>query len=166
LNALCGLALAGGFRTLAAMTREKVLDSVVVVRRLFIHAPTVTASAKPHNSVPSGTGVRIVLQSNRPRGLFATVREAQALDHRSNVRRDKARRIIVHASHAFVNGAGVADCEDLQLLNTLLSSPGEKGKVTPDNERRAPKPDSFKNDPPDPKNPNEVREKHLKKIKQ
>jgi hypothetical protein len=70
----------------------------------------------------------------------------------------------VHASHAFVNGAGVADLENLQLLNTLLSSTGEKAKV-PADKRPGPKPDGFKNDPPDPKNPNEVRERHLKKIK-
>jgi hypothetical protein len=81
----------------------------------------------------------------------------------------------MHASLAFVNGAGVADGEQLRLLNTLLSAAG-----TPDNGRStgvreadektagtAPvKPDSFKNDPPDPKNPNEERERHLKKIKQ
>ena len=33
-------------------------------------------------------------------------------------------------------------------------------------EKTASKPGGFKNDPPDPKNPNEVRERHLKKIKQ
>jgi hypothetical protein len=89
------------------------------------------------------------------------------------------RRIIMHASLAFVNGAGIADGEDLRLLNTLLSSsatqepkttnePKTKDERQADEENRAPpatKPDSFQNDPNDPKNPNEVRERHLKKIK-
>jgi hypothetical protein len=79
----------------------------------------------------------------------------------------------MHASLAFVNGAGVADGEDLRLLNTLLSSapatePKSKDEHQADEEDRAEpatKPDSFQNDPNDPKNPNEVRERHLKKIK-
>jgi hypothetical protein len=90
----------------------------------------------------------------------------------------------MHASLAFVNGAGSAD-KDLRLLNTLLSTaskpprPGSgKGKAldrgkTKD-ERQAEEesnadtvsqPGGFKNDPDDPTNPNEVRERHLKKIK-
>ena len=93
----------------------------------------------------------------------------------------------MHASLAFVNGAGSA-VEDLRLLNTLLSTaasepprsgPGaEKGKSVntckSKSERQAEeeshaetvsKPGGFKNDPDDPTNPNEVRERHLKKIK-
>jgi hypothetical protein len=89
----------------------------------------------------------------------------------------------MHASHAFVNGAGNSD-EDLRLLNTLLSSEAsEPSRPRPDksidtgkskDERQAEeeskagtvsKPGGFKNDPDDPTNPNEVRERHLKKIK-
>jgi hypothetical protein len=80
----------------------------------------------------------------------------------------------MHASLAYVNGAGLADGVDLQLLNTLLSSsaaadPTSKDERQAEEEDRAEpatKPDSFQNDPNDPKNPNEVRERHLKKIKQ
>jgi hypothetical protein len=90
----------------------------------------------------------------------------------------------MHASLAFVNGAGGAD-KDLRLLNALLSTASEqphrgskkgkaldRGKST--DERQAEeeskadtvsKPGGFKNDPDDPTNPNEVRERHLKKIK-
>ena len=65
----------------------------------------------------------------------------------------------MHASLAFVNGAGnkrrprgaQADREELSLLKTLLST-------------AAPKSGGFPNDPDDPSNPNEVRERHLKKI--
>ena len=80
----------------------------------------------------------------------------------------------MHASLAYVNGAGIAAGEDLRLLNALLSS-SAAAEQRPQDERQAEeedraepatKPDSFKNDPPDPKNPNEVRERHLKKIKQ
>ena len=89
----------------------------------------------------------------------------------------------MHASHAFVNGAGNSD-EDLRLLKTLLSSgASEAPRPHPDqsidtgkskDERQAEeeskadtvsKPGGFKNDPDDPTNPNEVRERHLKKIK-
>ena len=90
----------------------------------------------------------------------------------------------MHASLAYVNGAGSAD-EDLRLLNTLLSAATEKphagsgkGKALDTgkskDERQAEeeskadpvsKPGGFKNDPNDPTNPNEVRERHLKKIK-
>jgi hypothetical protein len=100
----------------------------------------------------------------------------------------------MHASLAFVNGAGdkrrtpvtKADSEGLRLLNALLStataeSPRssvesgpavEKGKSK--DERQAEeegkaetvsRPGAFPNDPDDPRNPNEVRERHLKKIK-
>jgi hypothetical protein len=91
----------------------------------------------------------------------------------------------MHASLAYVNGAGSAD-KDLRLLNTLLStgaaeprSPGSgTGKAVDTgkskDERQAEeesnadtvsKPGGFKNDPDEPTNPNEVRERHLKKIK-
>jgi hypothetical protein len=90
----------------------------------------------------------------------------------------------MHASLAFVNGAGSSH-EDLRLLNTLLSmaaaepaGPGSGGDKSVDtgkskDERQAEeegqakpasKPGGFKNDPNDPTNPNEVRERHLKKI--
>jgi len=95
----------------------------------------------------------------------------------------------MHASLAFVNGAGnkrgagkkrgPGDPEGLNLLNVLLSSATaesprpsvDKGKSK--DERQAEeedkaetvsKPGGFPNDPDDPKNPNEVRERHLKKI--
>jgi hypothetical protein len=90
----------------------------------------------------------------------------------------------MHASLAYVNGAGSAD-KDLRLLNALLSSASEqrragtgKGKALDkgkskdqrqaEEESKADtvsKPGGFKNDPDDPTNPNEVRERHLKKIK-
>lgn len=78
----------------------------------------------------------------------------------------------MHASLAFVNGAGVADSEQLMLMNTLLTAPSGEQRSTPEprkeesrRSQRGAKPGSFKNDPPDPKNPNEERERHLKKIK-
>lgn len=73
----------------------------------------------------------------------------------------------MHASLAFVNGAGIADRDGLRLLNTLLSSSAAADSTRPvkGKNKGKPKPGSFKNDPPDPKNPNEVRERHLKKIK-
>ena len=91
----------------------------------------------------------------------------------------------MHASLAFVNGAGSSD-QDLRLLKTLLSTassgapgPGsDRGKSRDTgksrDERQAEKesqeetiskPGGFPNDPDDPTNPNEVRERHLKKIK-
>jgi hypothetical protein len=104
------------------------------------------------------------------------------------------RKIIMHASLAFVNGAGnkrrasggQADREELRLLNTLLSAaepeaprtpatPGtssNRGKPTDERQaeeesqaKPASKPGGFPNDPDDPTNPNEVRERHLHKIK-
>ena len=79
----------------------------------------------------------------------------------------------MHASLAFVNGAGIAQGDDLRLLNTLLStsakepkSQDERQAEEEDRAQPATKPDSFQNDPNDPKNPNEVRERHLNKIKQ
>ena len=95
----------------------------------------------------------------------------------------------MHASLAFVNGAGNSD-KDLRLLNALLSTgasdppgsgqdkPPDKGKSVDTgkskDERQAEeeskakpisKPGGFKNDPKDPTNPNEVRERTLQKIK-
>jgi hypothetical protein len=91
----------------------------------------------------------------------------------------------MHASLAFVNGAGCAD-ENLRLLNTLLSTGAStprslgsgKGKTVDTSKSKderqaeeeskadtASKPGGFKNDPDEPTNPNEVRERHLKKIK-
>jgi hypothetical protein len=89
----------------------------------------------------------------------------------------------MHASLAYVNGAGSAD-KDLRLLNTLLSTgaseprhPGtgkavdtgkSKEERQAEDESKADtvsKPGGFKNDPDEPTNPNEVRERHLKKIK-
>ena len=90
----------------------------------------------------------------------------------------------MHASLAYVNGAGNSD-KDLRLLNTLLSTgasepsrSGSGGGKAVDtgkskDERQAEeegkadtvsKPGGFPNDPDDPTNPNEVRERHLKKI--
>jgi hypothetical protein len=91
----------------------------------------------------------------------------------------------MHASLAYVNGAGNSD-KDLRLLNTLLStgaselsrSGSDKGKAVDTGKSRdqrqaeeegnadtVSKPGGFPNDPDDPTNPNEVRERHLKKIK-
>ncbi len=94
----------------------------------------------------------------------------------------------MHASLAFVNGAGNSE-EDLRLLNTLLTtgaaetprSPGKsagqeksldtgksKDERQAEEESKAKpisKPGGFQNDPPDPTNPNEVRERTLKKQK-
>lgn len=86
----------------------------------------------------------------------------------------------MHASLAFVNAAGTSD-EDLRLLNTLLSGShqgpdrgksSDKGKTKDERqaeaeakERPISKPGGFQNDPKDPTNPNEVRERTLKKIK-
>jgi hypothetical protein len=95
----------------------------------------------------------------------------------------------MHASLAFVNGAGnkprapvaQTDPEGLHLLNALLASATsespqpptvDKGKSKDERQAEeenqadtASKPGGFNNDPDDPKNPNEVRERHLKKIK-
>ena len=87
----------------------------------------------------------------------------------------------MHASEAFVNGAAIkgraqnGDKEDLNMINTLLSgAAADPGKRSADErkaeeERRQPpanRPGSFQNDPDDPSNPNEVRERHLKTVKQ
>jgi hypothetical protein len=96
--------------------------------------------------------------------------------------------ISMHASLAFVNGAGnkrptpvaQTDPEGLHLLNALLSTTTSESphpavdKDKSKDERQAEeesqadtvsKPGGFNNDPDDPTNPNEVRERHLKKIK-
>ena len=94
----------------------------------------------------------------------------------------------MHALLAFVNGAGQrpreaakSDPDGLCLLNVLLSTAtGESSGPAPEkgkskDERQADeeaaaetvsKPGGFDNDPNDSTNPNEVRERHLKKIKQ
>jgi hypothetical protein len=94
----------------------------------------------------------------------------------------------MNASDAFVNGAGnvrraptaQSERERLTLLNALLSTGAsesnrpavDKGKSKDerqaDEEKGADtvsKPGGFKNDPDDPTNPNEVRERHSKKIR-
>jgi hypothetical protein len=99
----------------------------------------------------------------------------------------------MHASLAFVNGAGnkrrpgsQAAREELRLLQTLLSTAAPESPRNPSNpgpaldkgkskdKRQAEeeaeaetvsKPGGFANDPDDPTNPNEVRERQLKKIK-
>jgi len=94
----------------------------------------------------------------------------------------------MHASHAFVNGAGDrrrapgsrAEGEELRLLNTLLSAAASgpprpaKDKGKSKDERQAEEESrcetvsrsgGFKNHPDDPTNPNEVRERHLGKIR-
>src|SRR5579859_6531999 len=101
----------------------------------------------------------------------------------------------MHASLAFVNGAGNkrdagkirdqdardrGDAEGSSLLNVLLSSataesprpPVDGGKSKDQSQAdedgktdKVPKPGAFHNDPDDPNNPNEVRERHLQKIK-
>jgi hypothetical protein len=93
----------------------------------------------------------------------------------------------MHASMAFVNGAGDqrrrnptnrGPTDSLTLLNTLLSAAGggspslddrkskdEKQAEKEDQEPAVSKPGGFDNDPPDPKNPNEVRERHQRKVR-
>jgi hypothetical protein len=86
----------------------------------------------------------------------------------------------MHASMAYINGAGLRCQEgnDLELLKTLLSSAArespalrEKGKSKDERQAEeeskhdtASKPGGHQNDPNDPTNPNEVRERYLKKI--
>ena len=83
----------------------------------------------------------------------------------------------MHASMAYVNGAGEerpsgsdrALIDKMTLMNTLLANGG-----IPTNDKQAEKdnqdppisrPGGFENDPPDPKNPNEVRERHQRKVR-
>jgi hypothetical protein len=86
----------------------------------------------------------------------------------------------MNASMAYINGAGVhrQDGNDLELLKTLLSTAADepaalREKSKSKDERQAEeerkhepisKPGGFQNDPDDPTNPNEVRERFLKKI--
>jgi hypothetical protein len=86
----------------------------------------------------------------------------------------------MNASMAYVNGAGLhpQDGNDLDMLKALLSSAAdkspalrEKGKSKDERQseeesKHEPisKPGGFQNDPNDPTNPNEVRERHLRKI--
>ena len=87
--------------------------------------------------------------------------------------------IFMHASTAYLNGAGAHghDARQLELLNALLCGTQAEG---PSVDRRKPadqkkaevernsdtlsQPGGFKNDPDVPTNPNEVRERHLKKV--
>jgi hypothetical protein len=92
----------------------------------------------------------------------------------------------MHASMAFVNGAGETRrnqagrrlVDSLTLLNTLLAAPSAekpaldrrkpKEERQAEDESKAPtisRPGGFENDPPDPKNPNEVRERHQRKVR-
>jgi len=75
----------------------------------------------------------------------------------------------MNAPEAFMNGA--AEC-DFELLKTLLASPAtpseriseERQTDAGDRGDLGKKPESFHNDPEDPTNPNEARERHLKKV--
>jgi hypothetical protein len=88
--------------------------------------------------------------------------------------------MMMHASMAYVNGAGDQRrnrssrklVENLALLNTLLA--GSVDDKKPKNEKQAEeenkarpvsRPGGFANDPNDPKNPNEVRERHQQKVR-
>jgi hypothetical protein len=80
----------------------------------------------------------------------------------------------MHASMAYINGAGLKrgrrrrDGNEPELLNTLLScatkSKDERQAEEESKQETASKPGGFPNDPDDPTNPNEVRERHLKKV--
>lgn len=87
----------------------------------------------------------------------------------------------MHASLAYVNGAGEIRrhragrkfIDSLALLNALLASPdvdqsrSNSERVAEEEAKAAPisKPGGFQNDPPDPTNPNEVRERHQRKVR-
>ena len=84
----------------------------------------------------------------------------------------------MHASMAYVNGAGEERPNNLALMNTLLATPSAESpaldKRKPKDEKQAElenqeptisQPGGFENDPPDPKNPNEVRERHQRKVR-
>jgi hypothetical protein len=73
----------------------------------------------------------------------------------------------MHKPVTYLNGALNTD-QNLEMLNTFPS-----GAKTPPEEKQAEKerqsepasrPGGFQNDPNDPSNPNEVRERHLKKV--
>ncbi len=87
----------------------------------------------------------------------------------------------MNASMAYINGAGLhrPDDNDLDLLNTLLSSAADKSPAlrekggkskdelqSEEESKHEPisKPGGFQNDPNDPTNPNEVRQRFLQKI--
>ena len=86
----------------------------------------------------------------------------------------------MNASMAYINGAGLhRGCRnDLDMLNTLLATAAdkpaavrEKGKSKDERQSEEEskhdpisKPGGFQNDPNDPTNPNEVRERFLRKI--
>ena len=92
----------------------------------------------------------------------------------------------MHASMAYVNGAGEerpsgtdrAITDRIAFMNTLLATANAESpaldKRKPKDEKQAEKenqeptisqPGGFENDPPDPKNPNEVRERHQRKVR-
>jgi hypothetical protein len=84
----------------------------------------------------------------------------------------------MHASMAFLNGAGETPRNrsgrkpsgSLVLLNTLLASapadaPAPDRRKPKDEKQPASKPGGFRNDPDNPKNPNEARERHQKKVR-
>jgi hypothetical protein len=90
--------------------------------------------------------------------------------------------MMMHASIAYVNGAGDKrhnrsnrkQIDSLAMLNTLLAGSASVDERKPKNEKQAEeedkakpvsKPGGFANDPPDPKNPNEVRERHQEKVR-
>jgi len=69
----------------------------------------------------------------------------------------------------------VGNNEDRTMTNAPLSSAAaDPSKISPDehkaiqerSQESATKPGGFKNDPDDASNPNEVRERHLQKVKQ
>jgi hypothetical protein len=90
------------------------------------------------------------------------------------------KEMMMHASMAYVNGAGDRrrnrssrkQIDSLALLNTLLAgslddkkSKDEKQAEEENKAKPVSQPGGFKNDPPDPKNPNEVRERHQRKVR-
>jgi hypothetical protein len=106
--------------------------------------------------------------------------------HRETVQGDITRSfggIGMHASMAYINGAGLkrrsgacrCDGSELELLNTLLSratggtlkkgkSKGERQAEEESKHETASKPGGYPNDPDDPTNPNEVRERYLENV--
>jgi len=133
-------------------------------------AGTVCARRWLRKSKGASAGVRIVLHANRPAAMFPSGEYAQA----SILTQEDEH---MNSSLAFVNGVG---------SNTLLSAAEPEAPRTPatpgtaanrgksKDERQAEeeseakpasKPGGFPNDPDDPTNPNEVRERHLNKIK-
>jgi hypothetical protein len=79
--------------------------------------------------------------------------------------RESAFRLLLHA-------AGVQSCCTIRRkgkmmpARTKIKSQDEQNAERESREKPTGKPDGFENDPKDPANPNEVREQHLKKIKQ